>query len=91
MRKINRKKSTQIQLLFLHVDRSLQMENKDLRKLLGPKAYIPFYTKNNKLKGCNRAKGLRPGAINCRTSDQKIDGKLTEDKGYFSKFVCTGL
>lgn len=37
---------------------SLQKENEDPTKLLGLKAYIPFYTKNEKLCGCDKTKGL---------------------------------
>lgn len=61
------------------------MENKDVKKLLGLKAYIPFYTKSDKL-----ARGLGQGQ-NLQASDQEIDGKLAEAKGYFSKLTCTGL
>ena len=50
---------------FVCVHGSLQMEKEDPKKLLGPKAYIHFYTKKDKLWGCDKTKGLRHGAVNC--------------------------
>ena len=37
----------------------------------GLKASVPFYTKNNKLWGCDRTKGLELGAVNCGTANRK--------------------
>ena len=56
---------------------------------LGPKIYMPFYTKNNKLVRMRPNKGLRLRAVNCMTVTIKWN-KLMEDKGYFSRFVYTG-
>lgn len=33
---------------------------------------------------------LRPGAANCRTVARQYMGELIEDKGYYSRFICTG-
>ena len=47
--------------------RSLQKENEDLKKLLGPKADIHFYTRKDKLWECDKTKELGLGAVNCGT------------------------
>ena len=48
---------------FMYVQESLQMENEDPKKLLGPKAYIHFYTKKDKLWGCDKTQEHRLGAV----------------------------
>ena len=51
---MDKRKITQM-YVFLHVNRNCQKENKDPRKPLGAKVYIPFYTqKNDKLWGCDK-------------------------------------
>lgn len=43
------------------------MENEDLKKPSGCKAYIHFYTKNDKSWGCKKTKGLGLEAVSCGT------------------------
>lgn len=40
-------------------------KNEDPKKTLCPKAYIHFYTKNDKLWRCDKTKGLGLEAVNC--------------------------
>lgn len=48
---------------FVCVHESLQMEKEDPKKLLGPKAYIHFYTKKDKLWGCDKTQELGLEAV----------------------------
>lgn len=56
--------------MSLCVHSSLQKENEDPKKTLGPEAYVPFYTKNNKLWRCDKTKQVE--AVNCRTVTRKF-------------------
>lgn len=52
---------------------------------------VPFYTKNKKSWGCDKTKRLERGAVNCGSVSRKCMGQeLMNNKGYFSKSVCTG-
>lgn len=58
--------------MFLHAHRSLQ---KDLRRTLEPKAYIPFYIKNKMLWGCGETKWPGLGTVNWGTMPRKYMGR----------------
>lgn len=62
------------------------MENEDPKKPLGPKAYIPLYTRNDKL---GQDKGPWDGAVHCGSVARKYAEGLLEDQGSLSRFVCT--
>lgn len=47
----------------------------------GLKASVPFYTRNNKLWGCDGTKGLELGAVNCGTANRKCMRET--DQGWF--------
>lgn len=47
---------------------------------------MPFYTKNNKLWGCDQTKGFGSGAVDCGMGIRKCMGKTN-----VSRFVCTSL
>ena len=51
-------------LIVLHKHRSLQKENEDPKKPLGPKSYIHLKTKHNTPHRCDKTKGLGLGAVN---------------------------
>lgn len=47
----------------MSVHESIQIENENPKKLLGPKAYIHFYTTKDKLWGCDKTQELGQGAV----------------------------
>lgn len=68
------RKAYKFYLIVLHAHRSLQKENDDPKNPLGPKACIPFETKNDKLWGCGKTKGLRLGEVICGIVNKKYIG-----------------
>lgn len=69
--------------ISLQVHGNLQKENEDLQKTLDVKA---FYTKIEKLQGCDKTKAIPLKTVNCGTMTRNYTGQT---KSYCSRFIYT--
>ena len=87
--KINRIKHISYSI-FVHSRKSLK-KNEGSKQLSGPKPHILFQAKNDKLWKCDKTKCFGAEAVNYGRVTRKQTGKVMEDEGYLSGFVCTDL